>query len=325
MELIAVKNGVVDTHYATGWKDEPEAVAAMRAAWEARGMPADFSRAAPHLMQGADDAPVFFWDAEEKLFGAAKPSWNQLQVGSCVGFGTTRMAQDLLLWEIFCGEAEEYPGSDLCPEVTYGGSRVEIGGGSIGGDGSVGAWAYEFGTRFGFVKRGKYGTLDLTSYNERTCRALGNQGLPTDLEAVAKEHPIQAAAFVKTGAEVWAALGAGKPVVVCSNRGFTMQRDSRGYCSRSGTWNHCMGLRGRFVEPDVGPSVVDQNSWGDYLGSANRTIRYVGADGKVYTKDLPQGCFAIKLDVAGEMASQGDTAALAGFRGWQKTRIDLTP
>lgn len=324
-ERIHVCNGVVDTHFATGWQSEPEAVAAVAAAWDARGMPAEFSRAAPNLIRGADDAPVFFWLAEAKLFGAAKPAWNQGGVGSCVGFGTTRAANDLMLWEIAAGEAEEYPGSDLAPEVTYGGSRVEVGGGRIGGDGSVGAWAFEFLVKWGLVKRGVYGALDLTRYNESTCRKLGSQGLSAELEAVAREHPVKAAAFVRNSAEVWAALDGGKPISVCSNRGFTMQRDARGYCKRSGTWNHCMEGRGKFVEPDVGRSCVIQNSWGDYLGGENRTIRYVDTDGTVKTIELPEGCFATTLDTLGEMASQGDTAALAGFAGWKKTQMDWTP
>ena len=325
MELITVSNGIIEAVFATGWKNDPEAVAATRAAWERRGIPADFARAAPQLMLGDDNAPVFFWDAETKLFGSAKPAWNQLQVGACVGFGTTRAGNDLMLWEIAAGEPEEYPGADLAPEVTYGGSRVEVGGGRIGGDGSVGAWAFEFIRRWGFVKRGKYGAIDLTNYDEELCRRLGSQGLPADLEAVAKAHPVLAAAFVKNSAEVWAALGGGKPISVCSNFGFEMRRNSKGFCARSGKWNHCMEFCGRFVEPDLGPSVVDRNSWGDYLGSVNNKIRYVHTDGKVYEKELPSGCFAIPLDVAGEMASQGDTAALAGFSGWQKTVMDWTP
>ncbi len=66
-------------------------------------------------------------------------------------------------------------------------------------------------------------------------------------------------------------------------------------------------------------------AWMRHPGLHIRAWRYVDADGSVKTIELPEGCFSVKLDVLGEMASQGDTAALAGFSGWKKTRIDLTP
>ena len=41
----------------------------------------------------------------------------------------------------------------LSPEVIYGGSRVEIGGGRIRGDGSIGAWAARWVRDYGVVPR----------------------------------------------------------------------------------------------------------------------------------------------------------------------------
>lgn len=313
--------------FGTGWVNDPAAVAAQMAVWTSRGMPIEFAKAAPHLVGAgaADDAPLFFWLAEEKLLGGRLATWNQKSVGSCVGFGFGRGAQDLLLWEVLAGEPEQYPGAEVSPEVVYAGSRVEIGGGGISGDGSIGAWAADWLIRYGVVPRGVYGQIDLTRYDESLCRKLGNSGVPTDVEAAAKLHPVRAAAMVQTESEGWAALSAGKPIPVCSDFGFTMQRDSRGFCKRSGVWNHCMAGRGKFLEPDVGRSVVIGNSWGDYLGSANATIRYVDADGTVKTIDLPPGHFAVTLATFGGMLKQRDSFALAGLTGWAKTVVDYTP
>lgn len=321
--LIAAMDG---QQYGTGWVDDQKAVAATTSLWTKQGLPWEFPRAAPNLMAaGADDAPVFFWQAEERVLGLRLATWNQGGVGSCVGFGNGRGAQDLLLWEIACGEPEIWTGFEVAPEVVYGGSRVEIGGGGIRGDGSIGAWAADWLMRYGVVLRGLYGQLDLTRYVESTCRELGAKGIPLDLENAAKLHPVKAVAMVRTKEEGWAAIGGGKPIAVCSNYGFTMQRDSRGYCAHSGVWNHCIGTRGRFVEPDRGRSVVKGNSWGSYLTDGNDTIRYIDVDGGVKEMKLPPGHFAITWDTWGEMLSQSDSFAMAGLQGWEAQKMDWTP
>src|SRR5437763_1529398 len=76
--------------------------------------------------------------------------------------------------------AEEY--RDLAQEVIYGGSRVEVGGGRLRGDGSVGAWAAKFVHDYGVVPRGVHGRYDLSRYDERRCREYGARGVPGDLE-----------------------------------------------------------------------------------------------------------------------------------------------
>lgn len=314
--------------YATGWVEDKDAVAKVAEEWRRAGRPVTLSEAAPRLIasEASDDAPVCFWQCEEKVLGRRLDTWNQGQVGSCVGFGNGREAQDLLLAEIAAGEPEQWPGAEVSPEVIYGGSRVEIGGGRINGDGSIGAWAADWLTKYGVVVRGTYGSLDLTRYSESTCRRLGSQGIPTDVEGLARIHPIRAAAMVTTAAEGWAALGAGKPIAVCSNRGFAMKRNADGTCSPSGVWNHCMGFRGRFVEPrNRRKMVVVGNSWGDYLGSSNNVIECVETDGSVRSVELPPGHFATTLEIAASMLAQEDSFAFAGLTGWAVTRIDWTP
>ena len=123
----------------------------------------------------------------------------------------------------------------------------------------------------------------------------------------------------------WAAIGAYKPVSVCSNRGFAMKRNADGTCSPSGVWNHCMGLRARFKTPQGKRRFVLGNSWGDYLGSSNRTIEYVAADGSVKSLELPAGHFAVEFDVIHGMVAQRDSFALAGLTGWAKTVVDYAP
>ena len=141
----------------------------------------------------ADDLPedVFASEIEQKILGKLLPTWNQGQVGSCVSHGTGRAFQDTLLAQIAMGKAEQWPGSEVCREGIYGGSRVEIGGGRLGGgDGSVGAWAADWLTKWGGgLLYTKYPELDLSGgYDERRCREWGSRGVPDSLEKYAKEH-----------------------------------------------------------------------------------------------------------------------------------------
>lgn len=316
---------VITPFLGTGWVNDSEAVTEVLNDWAAKGMPTRFKDAAPRLMTGVDDTPVFFWQGEEKVLGKRLDVWNQNPVGSCVGFGFTRAAQNLLLWEIASGEPETWPNAELAPEVTYGGSRVEIGGGRIRGDGSVGAWAAKFLMDYGLVVRGKYGTLDITSYNADTCRRLGREGIPPDVETIARVHPVRAAAMVTTRAEVWAAIGGGKPIAVCSDQGFSMSLGSDGYCNTEGEWAHCMQICGRFIHPRRGKSYVIGNSWANYLRDMGTDVEYIAEDGTTKKFRLPIGAFCTTEDVVARMVAQRDSFALAGVTGWAKTIVDYTP
>ncbi len=306
--------------FGTGWLNRPTDVWQAVKLIEGSGAKARFRDAAPNLMPlESDGGNAVLWLAEKQVRGSLMPSWNQGSVGSCVGFGTTRAVQDLLYVEVAAGEPEQYPGADLCPEITYAGSRVEIGGGQIGGDGSIGAWAARFVKEYGVVKRGVYGSLDLTSYNESQCRSLGNSGVPSNVEAEAKLHPVTAVALVQTGAEGWAAIQAGKPIAVCSNQGFTTTLKN-GFCEPSGQWAHCMEVRAAITTKFRSKAFVIQNSWGGYLGG-DRKVEL--ADGS--TLELPEGCFCADYDVVASMLSQGDSWAFAGLTGWRANKLTWIP
>lgn len=329
MSAFAMTAGVYDSaarrFFATGWVDDPAAVSAAVASAGIR----PFADVAPRLYaaMGADDGPVFFWDAEQKVLGKVLPSWDQGQVGSCVSFGYGRGCQDLMLLEIAAGQPEKWPGSEVATEPIYGGSRVEVGGGRINGDGSIGAWAAEWVRKWGVLLRQRYDaggqTFDLSRYDEARCRQYGDRGCPDPLEPVARLHPVTDVAQVRTADELWAALGARKPVPVCSMQGFTTTLNG-GFCEPSGQWAHCMAFRGRFVHPTRGKSVIVQNSWGGYL-RGSREFQYVAADGATKAGTLPEGCFCTTLAVAGRMCAAGDTFALAGLTGWEADPAPVPP
>jgi len=307
-----------------GWINDPDAVAAAIPQIAAsQGMPAEFGQVANALI-GAEDAnrSVFFWQAEEKVLGKVQPSWDQGPVGTCVSFGWARGCQDLMLLRVASGENnEKWPGHTVATEPIYGGSRVEIGGGRIRGDGSVGAWAAQYVQKYGLLFRQKYSTqpggaakYDLTTYSPSLSRSWGKTGVPNDLEPIAKEHPVTAVARLANGTELWAALGSAYPVPVCSDYGFEGNPPPDGIMEPRGQWGHCMLFRGRFMHATKGKCVVVQNSWDGYIPRI--TVETTDA-GHV---ELPEGCFAIRLTVADKMVREGDTFAISGVQGFPKRK-----
>lgn len=152
---------------------------------------------------------------------------------------------------------------DIAEEVTYAGSRVEVGGGRLrGGDGSVGAWAAQFVQKYGVVSREVHGQYDLTKYSESRARSWGNSGVPDDLELVARQHSVRDITLVKTWADAKRALSQGYGIAICSDQGFAMQRDSRGVAAPKGRWAHCMCLDGYHIDESGNEFGHIENSWG---------------------------------------------------------------
>ncbi len=271
---------------AFGWVPDPAAVAAVKA-----GLPCP-EFCTTEAFAAAYDGPedVFLWDACRKATGDLLPPRDQGQVGACVAFGTASAIEHLLCVQIASGAAEEY--RDLAQEVIYGGSRVEVGGGRVRGDGSVGAWAAKFVHDYGVVPRGVHGSHDLTRYDERRCREYGARGVPDDLEPVARQHPVRTVANVRSWEECRAAIRNGYPVAVCSSRGFTMHRDADGFCRPQGVWYHCLAVVG--VRGGNRPGGFLLNSWGPNahtgpLGPGNPSPAGFWADAAVLDRMLAEG------------------------------------
>lgn len=302
--------------FATGWVDDQVAVkAALPQIEAAQGSPILFSQT-PLASEADDDKPVLLWLAEKALYGKLRPSWNQKSVGSCVSFGWGRMTDDLIK-NMVAKRLISDPGADVATEPIYGGSRVEVGGGGIRGDGSIGAWAGQWMQRWGTLLRKLYmNKYDLSEYSESRCREYGSRGCPDDLEPEAKLYPVKTVAMVKSAAEAWKALGGGNPIAVCSNRGFTTTL-REGFCDPSGTWNHCMGIRGRVVAKrgsSAKKAFPIQNSWAGYLGGDPWYIDYYTGE-KV---ELPEGCFLADYDVVDDMLGQQDSFTLTDQDGFKK-------
>ena len=219
--------------YQTGWIRDDEAVDSLLGELP---FPVAGSTPAGQVEEIPDH--IFLWEAVKRVTGKLLPPRNQGQVGSCVSFGTVRAVEYSQACEIVAGEQEEL--LDLATEAVYGGSRVEIGGGRLRRDGSVGAWAADWVRKYGVLGRLEYktdkGAYDLREYSESRCRDWGAKGVPDDLEPLAKAHPIKQTTQVRNWAEAKRMLASGYGIAVSSDQGFSMKRDSNGVATPSGSW-----------------------------------------------------------------------------------------
>ncbi len=261
---------------------------------------------------GTDPAPLpdhaYLWQASRKVLGGLIPPRDQGSVGSCVGFGTVAAIEHTLCAEIAAGDPDGF--RDLAPEIVYAGSRVEVGGGRLRGDGSVGAWAADFARRWGVLERGKHGALDLTTYSTKVCRQLGVTGVPDALETACRKHPVEGIARVDSFEAACRALAAGYGVSVCSSQGFLMKRDLQGFCAARGIWNHCMALVGYRATGRAGGFLL--NSWG---GDA-----HIGPTGE---GDPSSAGFWAEASVIDRMLRQGDSWAFSRVSGFPRRQIDF--
>lgn len=302
--------------YFQGWTPDPAEVDRILGMLDTPHISGD------HPISGTWDGKSshWLWRAEEVVVGRLLPSWQQTR-GTCVSKGFGRGAQDQFLCDIAQRrEAEEWPANgEVATEPIYAGSRVEVGGGRISGDGSVGAWAAKFVRDWGVLLRGVYGQWDLSRPDDALAARWGapRAGVPDEIERLSREHPVQDTSQVTTADRAADLLASYYSVAVCSNRGFTMRRDSRGFCQPSGSWSHCMLLRAIVVVKGGDRAFAIQNSWGDYLGGTKEVE--TDTNGVI---TLPEGCFLARWEVVDSMLRQGDSFAIAGVKGFPARKLD---
>lgn len=296
-----------------GWHNKPDEVAAIQESLPF-GQRYFSETPAGKVVLGNENDDIFLTDAALSVRGDFLPIRDQGQIGSCVSFGSTCAIEHLILIQI--AEANRLglpPPSeyrDLSQEIMYGGSRVEIGGGRIRGDGSVTAWAAKFAQQYGVVPRDKYPEIDLSAYSVNTCRKLGASGVSTAMEAVAKKSPVKSFTFVRSAAEASKALHQLYPIAVGSSQGFgdqgPWQTDSLGRLAPKGRWGHCMAVLGVGTLSDGKKYFLFCNSWGSGV--------HQGPKGG---KQVPKsGVFFVDWDTADRMFAEGDAVAFSDAVGF---------
>ena len=222
-----------------------------------------FQKLAPiSTYRNSDGERMVFWNFTEKLLGKHIVNIPQ-EIGDCVSWGMRNACDCLACFEIVkLGDGEEYKPS--FPPYFYGISRVQIGGGRLGGsDGSLGIWAAK-----GVKEYGVLPTDDLTSsYNGQIAKKWGSSGPPADKISEGKKHLIQEFARVRSYDELKQALMNGYPATIASMRGFNMQLQfdpdtNKHWFTGRDSWPHQMAILGIDDNPKR-PGVFRMNSWGD--------------------------------------------------------------
>ncbi len=291
--------------YQFGWIDNPQAVDAI-----VDNLP---FKAFSDTPAGKADDPlpqaVYLWEVYKKCDPRGPPAKNQGPVGCCVSFGTNNAILRTMACDIVINKQPNEL-RDIAEEVTYAGSRVEIGGGRIRGDGSVGAWAAQFVQKYGIVSRDKHGKYDLSTYDPARARSWGQSGVPEDLEHVAREHPVKDITQIKSWADAKRALAQGYAIAVCSSQGFSMQRDTRGVATAQGRWEHCMCIDGYHLDGTSEFGHIE-NSWGP---SAHT--------GPVGWGNPSTAGFWAKSSVIDAMLKSGEGWTFAGVKGFPARKPD---
>lgn len=290
--------------YQFGWRPDPRAVD------EVLGFLRHpvFSVAAAPIGDSGKGKVVLLHKLVERVRGSF-PVHRQT-IGDCVSHGWGLSVDVVRAVQIAQGARERYAG-DTATEPIYAGSRVEIGGGRIRGDGSVGAWAAKLVSTYGTLIRGAYGSIDLSEYDGARARDWGRpgRGIPDPLEPTMREHLVHTVSLVDSYEAARDAIANGYPVAVCSNQGFASVRDAQGFARPKGTWGHCM----MFVavdDADARPGLLCCNSWGpDWISGPKR-------------HEQPEGSFWVDAQTVDRMLRQGDSFAVSQYEGYPAQDLD---
>lgn len=230
------------------------------------------AQAAPRLMAdlpAADGDPILLYKAFTDVLGKF-PGYPAQQIGDCVSFGHGHGNDLLQCIEIALGEPSEYRETDT--EFIYGESRKVAG--ILGPfDGSYGSAAVKAMTTVGVVSREMLGGDG--AYTGSRAKSWGRTGPPSSVEQLAAPYKLGGAALVKTWDELLAAMKNGYPVTICSDQGFTMTRDSNGFCQPRGSWGHCAPPTAVVwgLEPKRAPDVRVGDRVLGHDGQLHRVIR----------------------------------------------------
>jgi len=289
-------------NFGMGWIDDPEAVKTIISENNVRQVSELIGPTDAVDRRQVTDLTIYL----KKVYGER---WylNQGSCGSCVAFGAALACDTLVAIEIV-ERSMDKPTGRTDPMSIYWGSRVEIGGNRLWGQGSVGAWAAKWLKDYGVLIQANYPGCDLSTYSAGVCCGPNaNRGVPNELESIARQHPVKDYAQCKTFEDLARAIESGYPVTVASNQGFTRTRDAKGFAKPSGRWGHQMVIVG--VRHDV-PGALVANSWGPYFTG--------GPD------DLSPACFWADDTTIGNMLGQGDSFALSNIQGWPCKRLSAS-
>lgn len=227
--------------------------------------------------------PILLYRAWSDLLGGY-PKYKPQEVGDCTSQGWGRGWDLLEAVEIALGRQSTY--KETYTEFFYAASR-QVGGILGPSDGCFGSACAKAAITIGTVAR-------TAPYSGQTAKSWGYYGPPAELLPQAKT--LGGVALIDSWNSLVSALWNGFPVAICSDQGFTMERDKEGFCQPRGTWNHCMLVAG--AKCDRRPGALVCQSWGPNVPTGPLAL------------DQPDFSFWADRQVIERILSQGDSFAL---------------
>lgn len=261
---------------------------------------------APGVKKNNITSNVRFWEFSERA-GIDCNKWlSRQEVGDCVSWGMAKSANWLQVIQIQLGQRAEF--REIYPPYIYGTSRVQIGGGRLSGDGSVGAWAAKAVQQYGVIALDAEG---VPRYSGQIAREWGRRGPPAKFLELGKETLIKTASPMRSAQDCCDAICNGYPVTIASNAGFgrITERDGRMVGQWTTSWAHQMHLCGYDGTASSGKRYFYcLNSWGH-----NAHPRPLQGE--------PPGGFWITWEDLDRITRQGDSFAYSSFEGFPSQNL----
>jgi intein/homing endonuclease len=201
---------------------------------------------------------MMLFDVVRKVLGKDTQNYEQ-QIGDCVSFGMKNAIEYLMCSEILMlGDREKF--RPIFPPYLYGTGRVQVGGGQINGDGSLGSWMAEAVVKYGTIASDEEGC---PNYSGSIARQWGRSGPPSQFITIGKTHPVKSAALISSWDQLVTAICNGYPCTVASNQGFNMFASRDGYHAPSGSWAHQMCLLPETIISCLNPKKIENIVVGD--------------------------------------------------------------
>jgi len=235
----------------------------------------DLRQTAPRLFGApVSTQSVLLYKAFFDALGPDWPGYKSQEIGDCCGHGHGHANDLLQCIAISLGQLDTFRETDT--EFVYGASRETAGILNSPGDGSYGAATVKAMTQMGMISRQMMG--DQGPYSGARAKEWGRLGPPDEAKEKAAHFKLGAAALCSTWDDYVRAIQNGYPVTVCSQKGFSLERDAQGFCREEGRWGHCMFFAGvRFDRPGGlccqswgamvprGPLVMGQPDWSFWI------------------------------------------------------------
>lgn len=289
-------------NFPTGCLYLPEETAAYVRQREIDGIPCDVGQLG---VDGAWQRLVergvygfFAGDFERELRGGKESDVREQSRGTCCSQGVAGAAQDSITVRIaeFGGIGEH--DIDICAETIYAIGRAITGRGSYGrADGLAVVHAAMGIHRYGLLRRGVYGEIDMSSPRESWGVDWGYSGkIPQAL--LNASRPAGACQKVETDRELADTAASGFFGAMGSTHQFSDRRDANGMCSYQNPTAHCEQTSGVFLLPNWNGNpasayqytgIVRRQSWAG-VPTGLDTLRHYGG-----TYKLRRGEYGITL------------------------------